>query len=157
MAKLSKQPKKISQSELLKLVVLRQLGKEKQKQKKTKITRERLNLLKMQNQIERMKLKRELEKLKMKMTPQQQAMMVRRQIVIKKPVEERYFDDEPRNSDVKSAFNADIGYGDNLFGTEDWFGGERYHNENFIGDEFNNSPFVHLQLNVRRGLNPLLY
>lgn len=60
--------------------------------------------------------------------------------------------------DINSAFNADIGTNESLFGTESWFGDEQFYTENYYGTEFDDDVFSHLGIDLRRGrVSPLLY
>ena len=110
----------------------------------------RLEKLRLQNQLGRYKLMRRVELLRRKgKLPQAPIPKVR----IVRP----FFASPHINQDLHSAFNADMGHGDNLFGTEQFYYDNDYYGEDWWGEEMMKDQVKELGLDFKRRGSPLLY
>lgn len=112
----------------------------------------RLEKLRLQNTLERYKLRLQLSKSQGKGIPIKLPRVTPLQI--RQPI---YSSHPTIQSDVEGAFNADIDTNENLFGPESWFGDEPYYTEEYFADEFNLTPFQHLNIKPRPGMPPFFW
>lgn len=101
------------------------------------------------NTIEKMKLKQQLENIKRKGKP----------IVMKaiSPIrQEPFFANPHTNDDLFSAFNADMGHGDNLFRDEKYYD-EDYYTENYYDEDFFGDAGIDWGKLRRKEGNPLFW
>lgn len=123
---------------------------------------DRIRVIRFQNNLEKMRLRNAIENYKIKnrvellrrkgLLPMPQTRIVRPIII------QPYHNDPMINADISSAFNADMGHAEkSLFSNENFYGGERYYDEDIYGTEFNGDMLAELGINIRPGVSPLLY
>lgn len=122
--------------------------------------RDQVKVLKLRNMLEKQKLNNIIEKYKLQAKVEQLRRKGKLPMIVNRPMlmprrPFTIFENPTINSDIESAFNADVNTQENFFGNESFFGGERYFDEDYFGNEFDNDPNYHLQIKPQRGLSPL--
>ena len=155
-------PKKTKKKKISRIISTSQFGKiflNKPILKK----RDNLKILKLRSMLEKQRLQNEIEKLKIRNSLQSLKMKKKPITTIQEGMKPTFLPLYPAYSspveklDLDSAFTADIGHGDNLFGNESYFSEESYYPEDFYGNEFYNTSEEHLGLKVNQRLSPLLW
>lgn len=112
-----------------------------------------LEKARIQNQLERLKLQKKVENLRKQGILKQAVIHP-----IRRPTIYPAYATPEIIGDIDSGFNADINpISNDMWGSEEFLGGERYFDENFYGNEFSNSPFEHLNLIPDKNLSPILW
>jgi hypothetical protein len=135
---------------------------------------DKLRVLKFQNKLEKLRLHNQIERIKMQkkvmglqqkgklpLTQYQLELLKPKQIGFSQIGIMSYPDVNGEssmqiNSDINSAFKADIGHGDSLFGNEEYFGGEQYYGENWYGDEDMFGEFKFVRARLLNGEHPFM-
>ena len=149
----NKKKVKLNQLSLFTKVIGGRLRKKMPIQDKIKIMRLKNSLEKQRlvNALERLRLQKKVQNLRLSGKLPMPAYMKPR--MPPRPV----FSSPIINNDIDSMY-ADIGHADgNIFGEEDYYGGENYYPEDFYGTEFNTDPMTQLGIRPRSGVSPLLW
>lgn len=99
--------------------------------------RHMLQKQRMQNQLEKFKIQRRIQSLRStgRLGSPMELEKLKQMIPLQVIADQRYFNDGITDNEVDSAFNADIGHGDSLFGTESYFKSDDYYGEEYYSDE----------------------
>lgn len=131
--------------------------------RKSRPMKEKLKILRLSNMLEKKRLQNQIQKLKL----QRQMDALRKKGVLKQVIsapirmpQQIYpaYSTPEIIGDIDSAFNADINpAGNDMWGSEGYYGGENYYNEDYYSNEFDNDPLMHLAIKIRTGVSPLLW
>jgi len=112
-----------------------------------------IKILKLRNMLERRKLINTIQRIKAKQQPVNKIPA----IFLKMRMQPQpFFANAATNNDLFSAFNADMGHGDDLFGSENYYDENFYDEEYYQEDYFNDAGIDWVKLRRREG-NPLLW
>lgn len=111
--------------------------------------RDSSSVVKLRNMLKKMKLKQQIEELKRRgrFVPMRQIALPRR---------ESFFANPATNRDLFTAFNADMGHADNLWGNEKYFD-ENFYNEEYYTEDFFGDAGINWNALDRRSGNPLFW